>query len=254
MKTIENKVVIVTGASSGIGRAAALMFAMAGAKVVACARRTDELESLCAQASQQGQKIVAVTGDVTDDACQRELVSTATERFGRLDAAFNNAGLLGELAPIDQVSLEGWHHTLETNLTSAMLAARAQVPAMIKSGGGSIVFTGSFVGHTAGMPGMAAYAASKAGLLGLVKVLAVELATSKIRVNAIVSGGVDTPMGRTVADTPESLAFVENLHAMKRVGQPEEIAQAALFLINDASSFMTGVPMLVDGGASICKT
>lgn len=254
MKTIENKVVIVTGASSGIGRAAALMFAMAGAKVVACARRTDELESLCAQASQQGQKIVAVTGDVTDDACQRELVSTATERFGRLDAAFNNAGILGELAPIDQVSLEGWYHTLETNLTSAMLAARAQAPAMIKSGGGSIVFTGSFVGHTAGMPGMAAYAASKAGLLGLVKVLAVELATSKIRVNAIVSGGVDTPMGRTVADTPESLAFVENLHAMKRVGQPEEIARAALFLINDASSFMTGVPMLVDGGASICKT
>lgn len=251
---MDNKVVIVTGASSGIGRAAVLTFAVAGAKIIAGARRGEELASLSDEVSKLGGTIVTVVGDVTNDACQRKLVDTATDRFGRLDGAFNNAGILGELAPVDQVTNEGWHHTLNTNLTSAMLAARAQVPAMAKSGGGSIVFTGSFVGHTAGMPGMAAYAASKAGLLGLIKVLAVEHAGSNIRVNAIVSGGVDTPMGRAVADTPESLAFVKGLHAMKRIAQPNEIATAALFLLSEASSFMTGVPMLVDGGVSICKT
>jgi NAD(P)-dependent dehydrogenase (short-subunit alcohol dehydrogenase family) len=160
------------------------------------------------------------------------------------------------MAPVAEVSLAGWHEALETNLTSAFLGARHQVPAMIARGGGSLIFTSTFVGYTAGLPGMAAYAASKAGVIGLAKVLAAELGKSGIRANAILPGGTDTPMSITNAPgaTAEVLAFVEGLHALKRLARPEEVAQSVLHLASDASSFITGTAMLVDGGVSICRT
>jgi NAD(P)-dependent dehydrogenase (short-subunit alcohol dehydrogenase family) len=149
-----------------------------------------------------------------------------------------------------------WHEILDTNLTSAFLGAKYQVPAMITRGGGSLIFTGSFVGYTAGMPGMAAYAASKAGLVGLTQVLAAELGPKGIRANAILPGGTDTPASITNAPGagPDVLAFVEGLHALKRMAKPEEIARSVLHLASDASSFITGTALLVDGGASITKT
>ncbi|MEQ8356660.1 MAG: SDR family oxidoreductase [Kiloniellaceae bacterium] len=254
MKALNGKVAIVTGASSGIGRAAALLFAAEGAKVVVGARRQQELDALVAEIVASGGKAVAAAGDVRDAAYAESLAATAKQQFGGLDIAFNNAGTLGEMGAADEVSLEGWHDTLETNLTSAFLGARYQIPVMVARGGGSLIFTSTFVGHTVGMPGMAAYAASKAGLVGLTQVLAAEFGAQGIRVNAILPGGTDTPMGRSVASSPETRAFVENLHALKRIAAPEEIARSALHLASEASSFMTGTAMLVDGGVSICRT
>ena len=256
MKVLADKVAIVTGASSGIGHATAKLFAREGAKVVVTARRQAELDKLVAQIEEAGGQAVAVAGDVRDEALAKRVVETAVSRFGGLDIAFNNAGTIGEVGPVNDVSLAGWRDTLETNLTSAFLGAKYQVPAMIARGGGSLVFTSTFVGYTVGLPGMAAYAASKAGLIGLTRVLAAEFGSKGIRANAILPGGTDTPMSITNAPgaTPEVLAFVEGLHALKRMATPEEIARSVLYLASDASSFTTGTALLVDGGVSITRT
>jgi NAD(P)-dependent dehydrogenase (short-subunit alcohol dehydrogenase family) len=256
MTVLAGKVAIVTGASSGIGRATALLFASEGAMLVVTARRKSQLDELIAEIERAGGKAVAVAGDVRDEALAKELVDTATHRFGGLDVAFNNAGSIGKMGPTADVSLAAWQDTLDTNLTSAFLGAKYQVPAMIARGGGSLIFTSSFVGYTVGMPGMAAYAASKAGLIGLTQVLAAEFGAKRIRANAILPGGTDTPASITNAPdaTPEVLAFVENLHALKRMARPEEIARSVLHLASDASSFITGTALLVDGGVSINRT
>ena len=171
-----------------------------------------------------------------------------------LDIAFNNAGTIGAAGPTPDVTLAGWEETVRTNLTSAFLSAKYQIPAIVKRGGGAVVFTSTFVGHTVGFPNMAAYAASKSGLIGLTQALATEFAAQGVRVNALLPGGTDTPMGRTVATTPESLAFIRNLHALKRIATPEEIAKSALYLVSDASSFTTGIALLADGGISINRS
>ena len=254
MCTLKGKVAIVTGASSGIGRATARLFAAEGASLVVSARRREALEELVAEIADAGGRAVAHAGDVREEACAESLVALAVGEFGGLDVAFNNAGTLGEMGPAAEISVEGWRDTLETNLTGAFLGARHQIPALVARGGGALVFTSTFVGHGVGFPGMAAYAASKAGLIGLTQVLAAELGDKGIRVNALLPGGTDTPMGHAVADTPEARSFVEGLHALKRIAQPEEIARSALYLASDASSFMTGATLLVDGGVSICRT
>lgn len=254
MNALEEKVAIVTGASSGIGYATSRLFAQEGAKVVAGARRRAELEALVAAIEAEGGAAVAVAGDVRDEAFAQALVETATSRFGGLDIAFNNAGTLGEMGPTPDVSLAGWSESIETNLTSAFLAAKYQLPAMLRRGRGSLIFTSTFVGYTAGMPGVAAYAASKAGLIGLTQALAVEFGPKGIRVNAILPGGTDTPMAREMNGTPEALAFVESLHALKRMASPDEQARSVLYLASDASSFTTGTALLVDGGVSINRT
>lgn len=256
MPVLADKVAIVTGASSGIGYATARLFAAEGAKVVLAARRQAELDALVAAIEEEDGHAIAIAGDVRDEALAEELVTTAVGRFGGLDIAFNNAGSTGEMGPAAQMSLTDWRETLDTNLTSAFLGAKYQVPAMIERGGGSLIFTSSFVGHTADMPGMAAYAASKAGLIGLTQVLAVECGAKGVRVNAILPGGTDTPASITNAPgaTPAVLAFVEGLHALKRMARPEEIARSVLHLASDASSFITGAALLVDGGVSINRT
>jgi NAD(P)-dependent dehydrogenase (short-subunit alcohol dehydrogenase family) len=256
MRALADKVAIVTGASSGIGRATARLFAREGARVVVSARRGSELDALVAEIEEEGGDAIAVPGAVRDEALAKALVETAVGRFGGLDVAFNNAGVIGEMAPVFELSLAAWRDVIETNLTGAFLGARHQVPAMIERGGGSLIFTSTFVGYTAGMPGMAAYAASKAGLIGLTQVLAAEFGAKGIRANAILPGGTDTPASITNAPGagPEVLAFVENLHALKRMARPEEIARSVLHLASDASSFMTGAAVLVDGGVSINRT
>lgn len=252
MFDLTDKVAIVTGASSGIGRAAAKLFAEHGALVVASARRGDELEKLVAEIERDGGTATALAGDVRDEAYAKALVELAETRFGGLDVAFNNAGWTGEMGETATVSPQGWHDTLDTNLTSAFLAAKYQIPAMLRRGGGSLIFTGSFVGITAGMPGMAAYAAAKAGLIGLTQVLAAEYGPRKIRVNALLPGGTDTPAA--TFKTPDERAFVEGLHALKRIARPEEIAASALYLASDAASFTTGTALFADGGVSINRT
>ena len=253
MIDLEGKVAIITGASAGIGRAAAKLFARAGAKVVVAARRKAELDSLAGEIAGQGGSALAVAGDVSDEVFAKELVERAEESYGHLDVAFNNAGIAGEQGPTTDISLDGWNEALKVNLTSAFLAAKHQVPAMLKQGKGSIIFTSTFVGYTVGFPGAAAYAASKSGLIGLTQVLAAEYGPQNIRVNAILPGAVDTAMYRTVNETAEAQAHVTSLHALKRVASPDELAQAALYLASDASSFQSGTAMLVDGGLSISR-
>lgn len=256
MNTLNGKVAIVTGASSGIGRATAKLFAQEGARVVVAARRQAELDALVKEIEAGGGQAVAVAGNVKDEAYAKALVDAAVARFGGLDIAFNNAGIVGEMGPVSELSLAAWRDTIDTNLTSAFLGAKHQVPAMLARGKGSLIFTSSFVGYTVGMPGMVAYAASKAGQIGLVKGLAAEFGAKGIRANAILPGGTDTPASITNAPgaTPDVLAFVEGLHALKRMATPEELARSVLHLASDASSFITGTAFLVDGGVSICRT
>jgi NAD(P)-dependent dehydrogenase (short-subunit alcohol dehydrogenase family) len=254
MSALTDKIAIVTGASSGIGRAAAKLFAAEGARVVVAARRKEELDKLVAEIAAAGGRAVACAGDVKDEVLHARLVEIARREFGGLDIAFNNAGTLGEMGSTPQISLGGWNEAIETNLTSAFLAARYQIPAMLDRSGGSLIFTSTFVGHTAGMPGVASYAASKAGLIGLTQALAVEFGPKGIRVNALLPGGTDTPMAQAMIGTPEGRRFVEGMHALKRIATPEEIAKSVLYLASDASSFTTGTAMLVDGGVSINRT
>lgn len=256
MDQLSNKVAIITGASSGIGLAAARLFAAEGAKVVLSGRRQDALDAVSAEISDAGGYVATLAGDVRDEGIASQLVAIAEERFGRLDIAFNNAGSSGAMGPIADVSLEGWQETLDTNLTSAFLLAKHQVPAMLRGGGGSLIFTGSFVGHTVGFPALAAYAAAKAGLIGLAQVLAAEHGPQGIRANVLVPGGTDTPSNHAnlPGADPGTRGFIEGLHALKRLADPREIAQTALFLASDASSFVTGTALRADGGVSITRT
>src|SRR5260221_6928799 len=255
MQLLTGKVAIVTGASAGIGCATAKLFAREGAKIVAGARRQLELSTLVAQIEEAGYSAVSLAGDVRDEAFAKALVELATNKFGGVDIAFNNAGTLGKMGlSVPDISLLDWEHTLATSLSSAFLGAKYQIPAMLKRGGGSLIFTSSFVGYTVGFPQTAAYAASKAGLIGLTKALAAEYGPQKIRVNALLPGGTDTPMGRTFANTPEAISFVKGLHALKRIAEPEEIAKSALYLASDLSSFTTGTALLADGGISVNRT
>ncbi len=254
MSRLANKVAIVTGASSGIGRATAKLFAAEGARVIVGARREAELLSLVDEIHAAGGTAVALAGDVRSEGYAKALVALAVERFGRLDIAFNNAGTLGEAGASTGVSEAGWSDALAINLTGSFLGAKHQIAQMLKDGGGSVIFTSTFVGHTFAFPGVAAYAASKSGLIGLTQALAAEFGPRGVRVNSILPGAVDTAMYRDMNSTPESQAFVTNLHALKRVAAPEELARSVLYLASDDSAFVTGTASLVDGGASITRT
>ena len=252
---LENKVAIVTGASSGIGRATALLFAKEGAQVVVAARRENLLGQLVSEIEGAGGTAVKMVGDVRNEEFAISLVQKAQTEFGGLNIAFNNAGVLGAQSAIQDIALDTWKDTLEINLTANFLAAKHQIPALIDCGGGSLIFTSSFVGYTVGFPGYSDYAASKAGLIGMAKSLAAEYGPVGLRVNALLPGGTDTEMNVANAPgaEPEVEEFVRGIHALKRIAQPEEIAQAALFLASDEASFVTGTAMLVEGGVSINK-
>lgn len=245
---LQSKTIIITGASSGIGAAAASLFANEGANVVLGARREAMIEEIAGNIVENGGSAKALAGDVSEEAYAKALVDLAEREFGKLDGAFNNAGILGELGPVSDMTTDTWNTVISTNLTSAFLASKYQIPALERSGGGSIVFTSSFVGWSnAGMPGMAAYAASKAGMIGLTFSLAAQHGPDGIRVNALLPGGTLTAMA---GDNQEIHDFFATLHGLKRIARPEEIAQSALFLLSDRASFVTGSAVNVDGGVS----
>ena len=250
---LAEKVVLITGASSGIGHATATLFAIEGAKVVVGARRAPELKKLVTEIQMRGGQAVALAGDVKSEDYNRALVALAVEHFGRLDVAFNNAGTLGKGGPTTEVFEADWNDTLSINLTGAFLGAKHQIAQMLKNGGGSVIFTSTMVGYTLAFPGVAAYAASKSGLIGLTQALAAEYGPNAIRVNALLPGAVDTAMYSAMNNSPESQSFITNLHALKRVAMPDELARSALYLASDDSAFVTGTAALVDGGASIFR-
>ncbi|WP_418135657.1 SDR family oxidoreductase [Agrobacterium sp. El2ro-1b] len=249
MKLLENKVAIITGASSGIGRATAMLFATQGAAVVINARGEKALQEVAADIRDTGGRVHAVAGDAGVAETHSRLADAAVGVFGGLDIAVNNTGGVGAMKPLAEISPEEWDHVLNVNLTSAFLGARYQIPPMLKRGRGSIVFTSSFVGTSVGIPGMAAYGTAKAALMGLVKGITADYAVSGIRANALLPGGVDTPMA---GDTAQK-EWAAGLHAMKRIAEPEEIAQAALFLASPMASFVAGAALFADGGNAAVK-
>jgi len=254
MDRLSGKVALVTGASAGIGRATAKLFALEGAKLVVGARRKEELDALVAEIEADGGEAVALAGDVRSEDYAKALVALAVERYDKLDIAFNNAGTLGEAGPSTGVSEAGWTDAIAINLTGSFLGAKHQIAEMVKHGRGSVIFTSTFVGYSFAFPGVAAYAASKAGLIGLTQALAAEYGPQGIRVNSILPGAVDTDMYREMNDTAEKQGFITNLHALKRVATSEELARSVLYLASDDASFITGTASLVDGGASITRT
>lgn len=211
MGRLSGKVAIITGASAGIGRATAKLFAAEGAKLVIGARRQGELDALLAEIRAEGGEAVALAGDVRSEEYAKALVALAVQSYGRLDVAFNNAGVMGEGGPSTGVSEAGWNDAIAINLTGSFLGAKHQIAQMLKHGGGSVIFTSTFVGHTFAFPGVAAYAASKSGLIGLTQALAAEFGPHGVRVNSILPGAVDTAMYRNMNNTPEAQSFITNL-------------------------------------------
>lgn len=243
------KVVIVSGAGSGIGEAAAIAFAHAGAKVVLVGRSLDPLRSTEQRIAEAGGHTLVVTADMSVERDVERLVSTTLDKFGRLDCAFNNAGIQGPQKPIVEMTEKDFDAVIATNLKGVWLAMKHELRVMTKAGaGGAIVNTSSFL-STAASTGSSAYSASKAGVDALIRSVALEVGPLGIRVNNINPGVIDTPMLRAHGD--EIRGPLGERAALKRLGTPEDIANAAVWLCTDGASFITGQSILVDGGFTI---
>ncbi|RDI54228.1 SDR family NAD(P)-dependent oxidoreductase [Nocardia mexicana] len=244
----ESKVVLITGASSGIGAAVARRVAAEGAAVALGARGKEAGDRVAEEIRAAGGRAVFVPTDVTVAEEVARLTQTALDEFGRLDAAFNNAGAVGAFGPIQDIDENAWRAELELNLTGVYHGLRYQVPAILGSGGGAILNNASNLG-VVGMGSVAPYVAAKHGVVGLTRAVALETAQQGVRVNALVSGAVDTPAFRaSMGATPEGEAQVAALHPVGRISRPEEIASLCAYLLSDEASFVTGAAMAVDGG------
>jgi NAD(P)-dependent dehydrogenase (short-subunit alcohol dehydrogenase family) len=249
MGRLENKVALVTGASSGMGYEIAKLFAKEGASVVVIARRKEKLAALIAQIEADSGKGIAVAGDVTSEDDVQHAVKTAVQEFGKLDIVVNNAGILDKMRPVTEVDDDLWNAVINVNLTGPMRLFRAAIPEMEKSGGGVFVTVASLGGLKAGIAG-SAYIASKHGVLGLAKNVAYMYAKKNIRSNVIAPGGVNTEMGTNVEGNSEMGMERSTLGmgTMPRMGEPEEIAQLALFLASDDASLINGAVVTADAG------
>lgn len=249
---LKEKVAIITGAGSGLGRAAALLFAREGAKVVVAANREKDGVETVKSIIESGGEAIFVKVDVTTAADVEKAVKSAIEKYGKLDIMFNNAGTPGPGKLIADITEEEWNRVLSINLTGVFLGTKYAIPEMLKGGGGVIINISS-VAALSPRRYTGAYAAAKAAVIQLTKVTALEYARKNIRVNCILPGPIDTPFFTKVADgDPEKIAAfkekVRNEVPLGRFAQPEEIAQVALFLASDEASYITGAAFVADGG------
>ncbi len=243
---LSGKVAIVTGAGSGIGRATVLLFANEGAKVVAVDVNSKSVQ----ETAKAHSSILPIEADITSQQQVDRMASSTLENFGKIDVLVNNAGIYFD-TPVTETSPEEWDRIMSVNLKGPFLCSRRMIPEMLRGGGGSIVNCASVVAY-APLENSCAYMASKAGLVGLTKSMARDLATKNIRVNCVCPGAVNTPM--LWGEMPEGANREEELkksgkdHPLGRIASPEEVAHAILFLASERSSFMTGSSLIIDGG------
>lgn len=248
---LRGRAALVTGGGTGIGRAAALAYARDGAKVVVAGRRIAEIETVAQEIINAGGEALAVSADVSNEDDVRRLIDTTVERYGRLDTAFNNAGILGNFAPIAEQTSADFDAVIATNLRGVWLSIKYEAEAFLKQGGGgSIVNTSSWLAKGA-LAGSSSYSASKGALDAMIRAVALEYGPQGIRINNINPGIIDTPMARSGwTDNSAFIPFVEHTPA-KRAGQPDDVGDVAVWLSSDEARFVTGQNILVDGGYTI---
>jgi NAD(P)-dependent dehydrogenase (short-subunit alcohol dehydrogenase family) len=245
---LKDKVALVTGGSSGIGRASVELFAREGAAVVAADVLDEAGQCLVDELAKQGASVSYVHADVSRESDVAAMVHLALSRYGRLDVLFNNAGVEGEQAPTADATIENWDRVIGINLKGVFLGLKYGIEAMLQHGGGSIINNASVAGLV-GFPGIPAYCASKGGIVQLTRTAALEYATQNVRVNCLCPGVIDTPMiERFTHGQPELAAQLTATEPVGRVGRAGEVAELALFLASDRSSFVTGAIIPVDGG------
>jgi len=242
------KVGIVTGGTSGIGRDAAILFAKEGAKVVVAGRRDVEGSETLGLVRKGGGDGLFVKTDVSKAAEVRALVDKTAEKFGRLDFAFNNAGIEGKWIPIAEQSEEDWDQTIDINLKGVWLCMKYEIQQMLKQGKGGAIVNMSSIAGLMGSAGAATYCASKHGVMGLTKSGALETARAGIRINAICPAVIETPMGERLFGEPEMRKYATSLHPLGRFGTPMEVAEAVVWMCSEHASFMTGQWIVLDGG------
>ncbi|HUS18818.1 MAG TPA: SDR family oxidoreductase [Terriglobales bacterium] len=245
---LQNKVAIITGGTSGIGREAAVLFARAGAKVVVSGRREAEGKQTVELVRAGGGEALFVKSDVSKPGDVQALVQTTVEKFGRVDVAFNNAGIEGTWVPIVEQAEEDWDHTIDINLKGVWLCLKYEVQQMLKQGGGGAIVNMSSVAGLMGSAAAAAYCASKHGVLGLTKSAALEYASRQIRVNAVCPAVIETAMADRLFGEPQVNKLIKAMHPIGRFGTATEVAEAVLWMCSDKSSFMTGHHIVLDGG------
>jgi NAD(P)-dependent dehydrogenase (short-subunit alcohol dehydrogenase family) len=242
-----NKVALVTGATSGIGRATAIAFAQAGAKVAIAGRREEEGALVVREIGQSGGEALFVRTDVAREADVQALVAKTVERFGRLDFAFNNAGVFLDAGPVTETTDDVFDRTMNVNVRGVLYGMKHEIPAILQSGGGAIVNNASALGLSV-IANAAVYNASKFAVIGLTKTAAIEFSAKGVRVNAVCPAVVETDINAAVRADPRGHDAMLAMHPIGRFGKPEEIAAVVLFLCSPGAGFTTGIAMPVDGG------